>query len=209
MFGASYHAIFDTDQVIPAVAYDTVAHSAAGANARGVHGCFPGRAGQTRAQWLDDTSRAMIRQCAAWLLDVQSAEGIPLARIGPADLVAGRGGVCDHFDVSRAFRRSTHTDVGAGFPWDVLFADVVALVNPTQPILEEDPMLYIAVPRFAGSTDATPHIAAFGSGMLRRAMNTDHEYAKLARDAGALLPVLELTSPDQHADAVAQFGRTS
>lgn len=132
---ASYHAVFDTDRVLPAVPYDTVAYSAAGGNAQGVHGCFPGKAGQTRTQWLDTNSRAMIRQAAAWLCDVSVQLNIPLAIITPAQMVAKARGIGDHYTVTQAFRKTNHTDVGAGFPWDVLFADIDALTQLYPPVL--------------------------------------------------------------------------
>ena len=200
-YGSSYHVIFDTDRIIPAVPYDTVAYSAAGGNARGIHGCFPGRADQTRQQWLTGTSRQMITQCAAWLLDLQAVEHIDLTIIQPPDLQAGRSGVCDHFAVSLAFRRSTHTDVGIGFPWDVLYADVADLLTPPQQ--ENHTMLYIAKPTFPGVTPNTPHVAVFASGLVRRATNADYAYAKRAGVA-----VLDLDSADQHAEMVASFGGT-
>ena len=199
-YGSSYHVIFDTDRIIPAVPYDTVAYSAAGGNARGVHGCFPGKADQSRDQWLTGTSRQMISQCAAWLLDLQAVENIPLTHLMPPDLQAGRPGVCDHFAVSLAFRRSSHVDIGIGFPWDVLYADVVDLLTPTQPIQEDHNMLYIATPDFAGKTDDTKHVVALNDGTFRRAYNCDYAYARLAG-----IPVVPSTSPDQHADMVASF----
>lgn len=130
---ASYQDVFDTDQVIPAVPHNVVSYAAAGGNAQGIHGCFPGKAGQTRDQWLDENSRAMIRQCAAWCIDVALENNIPLTRIYSGDLQNGRRGICDHHQVSLAFKKSTHTDVGPGFPWDVLFADINALLAPPKP----------------------------------------------------------------------------
>jgi hypothetical protein len=143
---ASYQEVFDTDQVIPAVPHNVVSYAAAGGNAQGIHGCFPGKAGQTREQWLDLNSRAMIRQCAAWCIDVSREQNIPLTRIYSGDLIAGRRGICDHHQVSLAFKRSTHTDVGPGFPWDVLFSDIEELLTPPKPIpapapIPTDPIL--------------------------------------------------------------------
>jgi hypothetical protein len=140
-YGASYHVIGDTDQVIPAVPYGTVAYSAGGGNAHGIHFVFPGKAGQTRDQWLDQNSSEMIWQCARWLIDVSRELLIPLVRIHPADLQAKRRGVCDHLAVSEAFNKSDHWDVGPHFPWDVLFGRVELLLEaltPTAPPPTED-----------------------------------------------------------------------
>jgi len=157
-FGSSYHAILDTDQILPAVPYDTVSYSAGGGNSQGIHGCFPGKAGQTREQWFDEVSRAMIRQAAAWMRDVAAEQGIPLRRLTVAQVAAGERGYCDHHDVSRAFRKSTHTDVGVGFPWDILASDIDALVIPVIPARPTDPnttrstrMFIVAVTNAPGS----------------------------------------------------------
>jgi len=154
VYGSSYHAVFDTDQVIPAVPYHTVAYSAGGANAQGIHGCFPGKAGQTRAQWLDPVSRAMIRQCAAWLCDIQTEFGIPVrVKMSPAQMVAHQKGLGDHYTATLAFRKSTHTDVGDGFPWDVLADDITNLLTPPpwEPTMQE--VIYTPP---AGSPPGTP-----------------------------------------------------
>jgi len=131
---ASYNAVFDTNQVLLAVPYDVVPYAAGGGNAFGIHGCFPGRANQTRAQWLDETSFAMIEQAALWILDVCDRYDIPPRRISWQQVKNGETGICDHYDITRAFKKSTHTDVGVDFPWDVLFDEIdAALYPPTKP----------------------------------------------------------------------------
>jgi len=130
---ASYNAVFDTNQVLLAVPYDVVPYAAGGGNAQGIHGCFPGRANQTREQWLDDTSFAMIEQAALWILDVCDRYDIPPRRITWQQVQAGESGICDHYDITRAFKKSTHTDVGVGFPWDVLFDEIDNALYPAVP----------------------------------------------------------------------------
>lgn len=120
MFGASYHYLLDTNRVLPAVEENVVAYAAAGANQDGIHACFPGKAGQTRAQWLDINSRAMIGQCAELMFDRMPKLGIPFNRLTVAEVVAGEWGYCDHWTITRAYGLSDHTDVGLNFPWDVL-----------------------------------------------------------------------------------------
>lgn len=134
-YGASYHAIFDTDRIIPAVPNHVVAYSAGGGNARGVHGCFPGKARQTRSEWLDAISRAMIRQAAHWVVDQGKLEGIPLRQLLSPQVAAYQSGVCDHYAITLAFGKSSHTDVGASFPWDVLWADVGDITQPKDELM--------------------------------------------------------------------------
>lgn len=130
MFGASYQYLIDTDRILPAVEESVVAYSAAGANHDGVHACFPGKANQTRVQWLDPVSRAMIGQCAELMLDRMPKLGIPFNRLTVDEVVAGRSGYCDHWTISRAYGLSDHTDVGPNFPWDVLASDIAKLEEP-------------------------------------------------------------------------------
>ncbi len=123
-FGASYHYVTDTDRVFPAVPDNVVAYSAAGANNDGVHICIPGRANQTRAQWLDATSAGYVAQLAQVTRDVAERYDIPLDRLTVAEIVAGKSGYCGHVDISAAYHLSDHTDPGTPFPWDV-FADLL------------------------------------------------------------------------------------
>lgn len=149
-YGSSYHGITDTDRVLPCVADDFVAYAASGGNRDGLHLCLPVKAGQTRAQWLDATSRPYIRIAAWWIVDKARAHRLPLVRISPAELAAGRLGYCDHGTVSKAFGLSTHTDVGPNFPWDVLAADIATFATPPPPPTDWTPggtMLYTSTPK--------------------------------------------------------------
>lgn len=133
-FGASYHYVTDTDRVLPATPDNVVAYAAAGANNDGLHVCIPGKAGQTRDQWLDGISRAYIGQCAAVMVDLALAYAIPLRSLPVVDIVRGVAGYCGHVDISNAYHRSDHTDPGPSFPWDVLADDIAALTPPEEPV---------------------------------------------------------------------------
>lgn len=132
-YGSSYHAVLDLGmKVRPAVHDGFVSFSAPGANTEGLHVCFPGKARQTRAEWLDDYSRDLIRTCAGLITDYSSLYGIPPVRLSVAELRAGTRGYTDHAGIRDAFGRTTHYDVGPGFPWDILDADIKSLY-PTTP----------------------------------------------------------------------------
>lgn len=94
--------------------------------------CIPGRANQTRDQWLDAASRGYIRGVARYIVDRWNDDGHrwPLEFRSSAELVAGRYGYTSHAQVSQAWHRTDHTDPGAAFPWDVLAADIAALIVP-------------------------------------------------------------------------------
>lgn len=141
---ASYNDVFDHERVLPAVPHNVIPYAAGGGNALGIHGCFPGLARQTRAEWLDANSLAQIKTAARWIIDVAIEFDIPLIRISWEQVKAGQSGICDHYDISRAFKKSDHTDVGPGFPWDVLFAEIVRLVdNKPLPPLPPGPPLEV------------------------------------------------------------------
>lgn len=137
-YGSSYHAITDTARILPCVVDHVVAYAAAGGNRYGLHICLPVKARQSRAEWLDAGSRPYIAQAAAYIVDKSHRYGIPIRRITADQLRNGSWGYCDHATVSAAFGRSTHTDCGAHFPWDVLADDIAALLEPPDP--EPDPV---------------------------------------------------------------------
>lgn len=140
-YGASYHAVTDGDnaayiQVLPATAGP---YSAPPLNKTWWHICCPGKAGQTREQWLDARSRGQIKALAKFIVDKHNIDGFPIKKLTVAELQAGGEGYVGHADVSYAFKQSDHTDPGKNFPWDVLAADITALLyHPTDPSPKED-----------------------------------------------------------------------
>lgn len=129
MFGSSYHWVVDTDRVIPIVPEDVVAFSARGANDDGIHIVFPGRASQSRQAWLDPVSSAYIDECALLMVDINRRTGIPLVPLDVRQVQARHSGYIDHGIVSDAFGLTDHTDVGDGFPWDVLAQRIAAMAG--------------------------------------------------------------------------------
>jgi hypothetical protein len=129
-YGSSYQYVVDTDIMRPAVPDNTVSYSAPPANDYGIHYCIPGRAGQTRAEWLDANSRPHIAMLARALADKSAATRIPLRKLSVAQVAGGDWGVCGHHDISLAFGKSDHYDPGPQFPWDVLFTDIARLIAP-------------------------------------------------------------------------------
>jgi hypothetical protein len=134
---ASYHAIADTDRIILEVPDHIVAYAAAGGNNDLLHICIPGKAGQTRDQWLDSNTRAMIRRVAEYICDKAQQYNIPFNRLTittTRDRVSR--GFNGHREVSKAFGQSTHYDPymnqtsGGNFPWDVLMADINEMTAP-------------------------------------------------------------------------------
>lgn len=153
---ASYHLVTDTDKLLRFMDDSKRANGASGANDRGLHICFPGQAAQTREQWLDPITNQYMDRAAEAVADWHVKYGIPLVKIGPADLVAGRSGVCGHVDVHEAFHLTTHTDPGPGFPYDVLLARANALLNSQENDVTPEQMnqLLAAIAAVNADTDA-------------------------------------------------------
>jgi N-acetyl-anhydromuramyl-L-alanine amidase AmpD len=115
---ASAHYCIDNNTVVQCVRDHDVAWAAPGANHNGLHFEHAGRAAQSKKDWSDPYSTAMLLRSANLAAQKCKRYGIPVRRLTAAELKAGRRGLCGHIDVTRAFRKGTHTDPGVDFPWD-------------------------------------------------------------------------------------------
>lgn len=114
------------------------------ANFNAFHICATGTAHQSREQWL--AHMPQLRKMADITAHYCAVHGIPVRRITPADLKAGRGGIGGHWDATHAYSGgSGHWDPGGyaapyavtqgGFPWDQ-FITLVSEASTTQTIQE-------------------------------------------------------------------------
>ncbi|MGW0039818.1 peptidoglycan recognition protein family protein [Gordonia sp. NPDC003376] len=95
-------------------------------NRIGLHICIEGYARYSRGEWTSKGGsglEGLAHDIAGWA----KTYGVPLVRISPADVRAGRRGICTHADISAAFGESDHTDPGSGFPLDLVIARAVEL----------------------------------------------------------------------------------
>ena len=113
---ASAHYCVDEGEAIQCVADKDVAWHAPGANHNGIGIEHAGRASQSAADWLDSYSTAMLWRSIDLCAAICRRWHIPAALIGVEGLQAGRRGITTHALVSLAFRKSSHTDPGTGFP---------------------------------------------------------------------------------------------
>lgn len=121
---ASAHWCVDSDSRVRCV-YDTAAAWAVPpVNNRALSLEFAGYANQTTVNWMDPYSLATLDVGALCVAEWCDQFDIPIRRLGTAALLAGEKGIAGHADVNQAFRGSTHTDPGAGFPWDYFLARV-------------------------------------------------------------------------------------
>lgn len=115
---ASAHYCIDAHEIIGCVRENDIAWAAPGANRNGIQLEHAGFAKQNTTEWSDAYSQQMLESSATLCAAICVRHGIPVVRLEVADLIAGRRGLCGHIDVTRAFKRSTHTDPGGDFPWD-------------------------------------------------------------------------------------------
>lgn len=112
----SAHYSVDAETVIQSVADEDVAWHAPGANHDGLGVELAGRAAQSRREWADAYSSAMLARAARLAGELCARHRIPAQWLWPPDLRAGKRGLTTHAAVSEAFGRSTHHDPGPAFP---------------------------------------------------------------------------------------------
>jgi N-acetyl-anhydromuramyl-L-alanine amidase AmpD len=139
---ASAHVCVDADSEVRCVQDEDTAWAAPGANADGLQIEHAGFSEQSRADWSDPYSSAMLRRSvvvtAAWC----KRFGIPARQLSNAQLADGRSkGFVSHHQVSQVFRKSSHWDPGPGFPWRsylALVADELGDSAPKPTPVEDD-----------------------------------------------------------------------
>src|SRR5262249_1439790 len=113
---ASAHYTVDSDSIVQSVREDDIAWHAPGANHHGIGIEHAGYARQTAAEWDDDYSRAMLRRSARLVASICRRHALPIAFVDAEGLVRGDRGITTHAEVSKAFKRSNHTDPGPNWP---------------------------------------------------------------------------------------------
>lgn len=88
-----------------------------------------GWARYTRAEWL--ARPKLLDGTARWLADRSKARKIPLVKLSPADVKAGKSGVCGHVDWTLGMGDGSHTDPGPNYPWDVVLDKARAYATGT------------------------------------------------------------------------------
>lgn len=87
-----------------------------------------GAASQTPAQWADTYSTTMLKLSATLAADIAKRNHIPVVRLSPADILAGKSGFCGHADITKAMNiKGGHSDPGTNFPWSTYIKQIQAL----------------------------------------------------------------------------------
>lgn len=101
----------------------------------------------------------MLRRGAKIVAGLAQTHGVPLTRIGVADLLAGKEGLCGHIDVAKAWHQTDHTDGSdSNFPWATFLKYVAAAAGPA-------PVTPAPAPRPAPRPVPRPGVLAVDGGL--------------------------------------------
>lgn len=115
---ASAHLCVDNNSIVQTVLDNNVPAAAPGANHDGIHLELAGMAKQTEADWLDAYGVLLLNNAANAAGQYCLKYDIPVKRLTDKELSNPENkGFVSHAQVSRVFKRSSHTDPGEGFPW--------------------------------------------------------------------------------------------
>lgn len=151
----SSHVGIDSGTVVQYVDYVYEAWAMLDANPIADQAELCGFTAMTRAQWLSYTDQtffwapgnrtvtvtspqAMLDRAAAWIRERCLARGIPIVKLTPSQVGAGQAGVCGHWDWTLGTGEGTHTDPGAGFPWDYVMQRAANPPAPPNPSDDEE-----------------------------------------------------------------------
>lgn len=113
----SAHLCIDSNSIVQCVYDNNVAYAAPGANHNGLQIELAGVARQTKEQWRDKYSLALLALAADACAQYAIKYEIPIIHLSDDQLKAGKRGFIGHDQASRVFKKSTHTDPGPNFPW--------------------------------------------------------------------------------------------
>ncbi len=65
-----------------------------------------------------------IAHTAALVRTLCQLGGIPMVKLSPADVAAGKRGICGHWDITQGLHVGTHDDPGPAFDWSAFIAAV-------------------------------------------------------------------------------------
>jgi hypothetical protein len=129
---ASAHYNVDNNSIVQSVRDKDVAWHAPGANSQGIGIEHAGYARQRADEWADEYSSAALKRSAALVSALCAKYGIPVVFLPASKLTTGARGITTHAEVSKAWRKTTHTDPGTNFPMD-RYLDMVRGLNAPPP----------------------------------------------------------------------------
>jgi len=126
----SAHLCIDNNSVVRCVHDSDVAYAAPGANHDGIQIELAGYSRQNRKDWLDDYGIALLALASNAVAYYCIKYGIPVRQLTNSQLADGISkGIIGHYQASEVFKKSRHSDPGAGFPWDYFIASAQTFVS--------------------------------------------------------------------------------
>src|SRR6266704_1297907 len=126
--GGSAHYVCDGDDEQHCVPDDVIGwHAPPNPHSIGIEICSEGgdyAKSYTREQWLSAAVWPGVLRAAARTRELCQRYSLPMVKLGKAELLAGRKGICGHVDVRLAYAQSAPTDPGPAFPWAEFLAAV-------------------------------------------------------------------------------------
>lgn len=126
---ASAHVCVDGDSIIQCVKDNDVAYAAPGCNHDGLQIEVSGYANQGVKGWLDRHSIAALALAADVVAQYSLKYRLPILHLGDKALAGGSEGIVGHDQVSRVYKKSTHTDPGPSFPWERFLSMAMAFAT--------------------------------------------------------------------------------
>lgn len=123
---ASAHFCVDDKEIVQCVRVSDTAWACNQPNGWSVSIELTGRASQTREQWADTFSAAVLSNAARLCASLCNKLEIPAVKLDREEVVRRLPGLCGHDDITYGYRiRGGHVDPGVNFPWD-RFVEMVA-----------------------------------------------------------------------------------
>ena len=117
---ASAHYMTDNKEVFQLISDDDTAWAVDDyeLNQQSISIELAGSASQTPAQWSDSYSASELDVVAKLASELAKKYAIPVIKLSPADIIAGKSGFCGHADITVAKKvKGGHTDPGKNYPW--------------------------------------------------------------------------------------------
>jgi hypothetical protein len=118
--GGSTQLAFDCDETYRMLSDLVIPHGAPPLNSAGLHGELAGISAWTPAGWL--RRKRMLQRAAWWYAEWSILFGVPVRWLNAKQLLKhgampghGQGGITSHAEISKAWKRTDHSDPGPGF----------------------------------------------------------------------------------------------
>lgn len=140
-------------------------------------------AGEGRGHWQTPDHAAMLKLAAKDVARLCLANGVPAVKLTPAQLRAGKRGICGHNDVRDAWGQTSHWDPGPHFPWrhfmTLVHAEVKRLQAPDRPVKKPVPTRGRRVDRALDAIEGAIRANSAKEKRLRRLHNAQESLEKI------------------------------